>query len=396
MASMQKRGENSWFFVINVGYRADGTRDRRTKTVKVEDPAILKSPRKLKEYLNDELTRFKMEVESGEYINPEKMTFSSFVEIWTKKFVQKNLEETTAYNYSFQVNKRMIPYFGEMQLDKIKTLHLTDYMDKLAETVGESSQVYNFRILRSIFSKAVAWKVLKTNPMDGVDKPKEQPKEMDYYNEKEVAELLNALDDEEPSFRIQVLLALTTGMRRGELLGLEWKHIDLEQGIIDVKQTIPMYKDGEPVIKGPKRSSSVRKIVIPSSVVEELKVYQKHMARERTNSQAPWEGGDHYFLFAGETGRPLYPKTLGDRWRAFHQKNPDLKYIRFHDLRHTSATLLISQGVHAKIISSRLGHSKIGTTMNVYGHVIESADRAAAETFNNLLTPKQKNIKAKS
>ncbi|MNI26763.1 Tyrosine recombinase XerC [compost metagenome] len=110
--------------------------------------------------------------------------------------------------------------------------------------------------------------------MDGVDKPKEQPKEMDYYNEKEVAQLLTALENEDPCFRIQVLLALTTGMRRGELLGLEWKHIDLEQGIIDVKQTIPMYKDGDPVIKGPKRSSSIRKIVIPSSVIEELKIYQ--------------------------------------------------------------------------------------------------------------------------
>ncbi|WP_232729968.1 tyrosine-type recombinase/integrase [Paenibacillus phocaensis] len=248
-----------------------------------------------------------MEVESGEYINPEKMTFSSFVEIWTKKFVQKNLEETTAYNYSYQVDKRMIPYFGDMQLDKIKTLHLTDYMDKLAETVGDSSQVYNYRILRSIFSKAVAWKVLKTNPMDGVDKPKEQPKEMNYYNEKEIAQLLAALESEESSFKLLVLLALTTGMRRGELLGLEWKHIDLEQGIIDIKQTIPMFKDGEPVLKGPKRSSSIRKIVIPSSIVEELKQYQKHMAKERLKSEAPWEGGDHHFLFAGETGPAVVP-----------------------------------------------------------------------------------------
>lgn len=113
------------------------------------------------------------------------------------------------------------------------------------------------------------------------------------------------------------------------------------------------------------------------------------MKKEKLKLIDKWQGGDHTFLFCNAFGIPYYPKTLGDQWRAFHKRNPHLRYIRLHDLRHTSATLLINQGVHAKIISSRLGHSNIGTTMNFYGHVIHSADQAAASKFDSLFSPKK-------
>lgn len=396
MASIQKRGPSSWLLVVESGYDSTGERTRKTKTIRIKDEALLKTKKRLNDFLNDELLKFKIEVESGEYITPEKMSVTSFIDLWDKKFVDRNLEETTAFNYRYHANKRIRPYFGENQIDKVKTMHIIDFLDKLSDSLGSSSVVYVFRVLRSIFTKAKEWKVIIVNPMDGVAKPKDEPKEMEVYNEKEVSILLEALQKESIRLRIMITLAITTGMRRAELLGLEWKHIDLENGIIDVRQTIPMFKNGEPVIKGPKKKSSIRKIVIPSSISAELKLYQAHMMRTRSNTEAPWEGGEHYFLFAHETGKPLYPKTLYDQWRDFVKSVPGLKHIRFHDLRHTSATLLINQGVHAKIISNRLGHSKIATTMNVYGHVIESADRAAADTFNSLFAPSKAATKKNS
>ncbi|ANY69747.1 integrase [Paenibacillus sp. BIHB 4019] len=396
MASYQKRGESSWYMYVEAGTDAAGNRIRKTQTIRIDDPAILKSAKKTKAYLDEELLKFKMLVESGEYINPDKMKFSAFVELWKTRFVEKNLEETTAFNYKYHSNKWIIPHFGEKSIDKIKTMHIVDFLDGLTDVTGSATRVYIFRVLRSIFTKATEWKVIKQNPMQGVTKPKDEPKSMEVYSEEEVGVLLTALQKEPIRLRVMITLALTTGMRRAELLGLEWKHIDLENSIIDVKQTIPIFKDGEPVIKGPKKKSSIRKIVFPSSVSAELKLYQTHMMRERSNTEAPWEGGEYYFLFAHENGRPFYPKTLYDQWRDFLKRVPNLKQIRLHDLRHTSATLLINQGVHAKIISNRLGHAKISTTMNVYGHVIESADRAAAETFNNLFEPKKPLKKKKS
>lgn len=386
MASIQKRGKSSWLFTVETGI---GTkRGRETMTYRVDDPALLKTTKKLKDHLESEWNKFKIEVESGNYFKPEKMTFAEFATLWSEKFVDKNLAETSAFNYKYHTTTKLTPILGDIQMDKIKTLDIVTLLDELSENTGTASVVYCFRVLRSIFSKAVSWKVIKINPMDGIDKPKETPKEMSFYNELEVGELLKALQKEPIKFRIFVTLALTTGMRRGELLGLEWRHINLEKGTLLVHQTIPMFKDGEPVIKGPKRGTG-RTITLPSSIIKELQDYQKHMMRVRTELKVPWLGEEHSFLFAHDNGRPKFPKNWGDNWREFHARNSQLRYIRFHDLRHTSATLLISSGVHAKIISSRLGHTKISTTMNVYGHIIEAADQSAADVFNTFLQPQK-------
>lgn len=390
MASIQQRGKNSWLLVVEAGYKADMSRDKVTKTIRVEDKALLKTTKKLQEYLDDELKKFKFEVEAGEYIKPGKMTFAAFVEQWRTKFVEKKLEETSQLNYTFHVNKRILPHFGHLQMEKIKPLHILDYLDDLSEGVGQATIVYNYRVLKSIFTKATELQVIKINPMTGIPKPKETPKEMEVYDESEVALLLQGLESQDFSLRMLVTLALTTGMRRGELLGLEWKHVDLNAGVITIKQTLPIFKNGVPILKEPKNKSSKRKIALPSSVLTELRDYHSYMLRERMKTKVPWQGGDSFFLFANPNGVPMYPKNWGDRWRTFQKNFTGLKYIRFHDLRHTSATLLINQGVHAKLISSRLGHSKITTTMNTYGHIIESADHAAADKLNSIFNSKGK------
>ncbi|OPA77442.1 site-specific integrase [Paenibacillus selenitireducens] len=403
MASYQKRGKNSYLLVVEAGYNPDGSRIKKTKTIRIDD-SLLKTQKKINNYLDEELIKFKIEVETGNYISLEKMSFKAFVEEWRTKFVEKDLEATTIENYNFQVKRHILPYFGHMSLDKIKTMHIVNYMQKLSEegsrldggTLGQASLVYNYRVLKSIFTKAVNWKVIPKNPMEGVSKPKETTKEMEVYSEEEVELLLKLLEKENAKFRILIILALTTGMRRGELLGLEEKHIDLDNEIIHIKQSIPKFVNREAVIKSPKTKGSVRKVVIPSSIIDELRTYISELKKQRLKSEEPWLGGDHFFLFSQPNGKPIYPKTLGEMWRSFHKRNPKLKYIRFHDLRHTAATLLINKGVHAKIISNRLGHSKITTTMNVYGHVIESADRSAAEKLNAIFQDNSKSSRTEA
>jgi integrase len=168
-----------------------------------------------------------------------------------------------------------------------------------------------------------------------------------------------------------------------ELLALEWKHIDLEKCTIDVKQSLS-YVNGQNIIKEPKTKNSIRKVSVPASLIADLKEYGLHCRKEKLKAGDLWGGGERFFVFSSWNGKPYYHTVPGTWLRRFIKRN-NLKPIRFHDLRHTSATLLINQGVHAKTISARLGHADIRTTMNIYGHALQAADHAAADTFNSLL-----------
>jgi integrase len=395
MPSIQKRGEHSWRLIAELGYDANGKRVQEKKTIKVDDPSLLRAPKRLQNFLDAELIKFQMEVESGNYLNPEKMTFGAFIEKWTKKFVESDLEEKTQLNYKFHVDRRILPYFGNMHMDKIKTMHITDYLDYLktpeailrgSKPLGSATIVYNYRVLRSIFAKAVEWRVLKDNPMIGIKKPKEDDlTEMEVYDEKEIAQLFVALMDEPLPLRILVTVAVTTGMRRGEMAGMEWKNIDLVNGSIDIKQTIPMFKNNEPVIKGPKNKKSNRKIALSPSVVEELKLFYSEWRKDRFKIADKWENGDHEFLFCLPNGKPLSPQRLTAWWIEFHRKH-NLKPIRLHDLRHTSVSWMIFKKVHSEVIAKRVGHTNT-KMLEVYGHIFESVDKAAASVFDDITLP---------
>ncbi|MEV2908615.1 site-specific integrase [Paenibacillus larvae] len=189
---------------------------------------------------------------------------------------------------------------------------------------------------------------------------------------------------------MMITLALTTGMRRGELLGLEWKHVDWDNGILDVQQSVTDSSKGKVMVKDPKTKNSKRKVALPTSVLNEFKDYYTYRMREKENLGDAWvgcvdiDGKKRDFVFSRPDGMAYHYERSYTWFRQFIQKH-GLRYIRFHDLRHTSATLLINQGVHAKVISERLGHGNITTTMNIYGHVLQTADRAAADKFENIL-----------
>ncbi|WP_246565587.1 site-specific integrase [Paenibacillus faecis] len=190
--------------------------------------------------------------------------------------------------------------------------------------------------------------------------------------------MFEVLQNEPDHWRMMITLALTTGLHRGELLGLEWKHIDLKTGVIDIRQSITAYKDGEPIIKEPKTRHSLRKVALPSSATDELNDYYLHCRKERMKLKTVWKRDDPFFLFFNEEGKPFYPETPYLHFRILLLKHK-LPYITFHSLRHTSATLLLNQGVHAKVISERLGHANIGTTMNIWTFIKISRPRSSKQ-----------------
>jgi integrase len=157
---------------------------------------------------------------------------------------------------------------------------------------------------------------------------------------------------------------------------------------ISVKQTLAFLKDGGFIVKEPKTKGSKRDVSVPRSLIADIKALKLQAGKNRLQAGDLWVGGDRFFVFsAWDGGKPLNPSSVKTWWTRFIKRH-GLKYITFHSLRHTSAALLINEGVHAKIISERLGHSNIMTTMNIYGHVLKKADQEAANKFDNLLKPR--------
>lgn len=394
MPNIQKRGEQSFLLTVDAGFQGK-KRIRRTRTIKIEDKALLRTTKRLNEHLEKEWYKFKTEIEVGEYISPEKMTIAQFLPDWEKKYAENHLSESTLTVYLDHIENHIKPVFGDKRLDQVLPIHVVNFLSDLKRTNGEemaiSTQQYVYRVLRNIFSRAVEWKIIKNNPVAAVKKPKEikKKKEPNVYDENEVSKLFEAVHNQPFHWRIFITLALAAGLRRGELLGLEWSHINLKEGTIHIQQTLGRGRDGRPILKEPKSTTSDRIITLSNSVIQELKLYQAECFKERDNVVDLFKEEEHDFVFRNEDGSHFYPTTPTTWWRRFIDKINDgnenpIRYIRLHDLRHTSATLLINQGVHAKIISERLGHADIRITMDTYGHALRSADQEAANKLDNL------------
>lgn len=390
MANIQKRGDASWYLTVFLGKGADGKYIRRTKTVQC----------RTKREAESEYAKFRQEVEAGEYISPSRTTLAAFIQEWKEKYALKHLGMATLEIYMVHLNGRVIPRLGHLKLEDIKPMHFIDLTDELSNggrrdgkdgRLSPSTIHYIHRAIRNVLNRAVEWKLIKNNPMDGVKKPKEDPRELDVYSQQEIDHIFYLLEKEKDLWRILITLALTTGMRRGELLGLDWKHINMDEGTIDVKQTLSFTKSKGYEIKEPKTKSSRRRIELPASLITDLKAYKSKCNEERLACASLWQGGENFFVFNSWNGKPLNPYSLKTWWTRFSKRH-NIRYINFHALRHTSATLLLNQGLHAKIIQARLGHANITTTLNIYTHALREADQAAAGIFDKMLKASKSRI----
>lgn len=399
MASIEKRGQNTWRLTVELGTGADGKRIRRRKTIKVEDKSLLKTTKKLREYLEQEWLKFKMEVESGEYIKPEKMTLSAFAEEWRTKYAEKKLSPLTSKTYLHHIHNHILPALGHKRLDEIKPLHLVTLINELQETGARkdgregklscNTVIYIYNVLRNLFNVAMDWKLISSNPMDGVQKPKKEKRKMDYYDADEAREVIKCLFKEPLMWRVFILGSMIGGFRRGELLALEWSDVDFENQTIHIHKSISLVKDGQVFEKGTKNNED-RYVDMPGWYMEELKKYYKEWKKQRWENASRWEGGDREYLFHSGTGKPLYHTTPTAWWNDFVKRH-GLRKIRLHDLRHSSATLLIEAGAHLKAIQERLGHKQYQTTADIYSHVTKRVSRELAEKFD-MFDPR-KNIK---
>lgn len=393
MANIEQRGENSYRFTVYLPKNAKGRYPKERMTYTIEGKY---TPKQLKEHLSHEYLKFKSLVLSGNYIRPQEMTFAEFVEEWDTKYAAK-LAATTYGNHQRKLDLHLLPVLGHMEMKQINEFILMTTLDGLERKDGiDGNLSYHskqdiYRTLKSIFKYAVRWKVLLHNPMDGVEMPKptdtdDEAVDLQVYDEEEIAALMHILQSEQPHWRIMFTLALAAGLRRGELLGLEWSSVDFSQNQIDIRTTIVLTKKG-PIVKKTKTKSSKRTVTLPLSMMEELLLYKEWQEIEKADAGDTWVEKEYDWVFCQRNGKHMYPSSPTNRWGKMLEKH-EFRYIRLHDLRHTSASLLIAQGVHAKIISERLGHSDISVTMNTYGHAFKSADRAAADKLESIFRKK--------
>ncbi|AIL68948.1 site-specific integrase [Listeria monocytogenes] len=375
VGTIEKRSPSSWRLRVTVDYDEAGNpirKQRTTRTKRAEDR-------------EKELMAFINELESGDYLDIKSVLFQDFVKEYMINHVEKNLQITSQELYTNIINVHILPSFARKKLGDISTMQVLRFFDDMEKT-GKSVYVRRNTLstLRSIFTQAVKWKVIKHNPCDGVSPPRRPKKIQKVYNEADVSKLFKKLKTERIDWQVLVSIAVMTGAREGEIAGLEWKHIDLNKQTILFEQTIVEEKGVGVTVRSGLKGGKDKLVSIPDSLAALLAEYKEVRENEKSAAQEEWTWSEHFFLFTNVNGKPIRTDSIYQRWIKFLEKN-GLERIRFHDIRHTSASLLIAKGVHAKVIQERLGHADIGTTMNTYSHVFREADQSAADHFNKLI-----------
>lgn len=403
--SIEKRGKNSWRLVVSCGLDGEGNQIKKTKSVTVNTDCPEKSCKgcakitrcRARKEAEQALAEFVLEIEKGTFVAPSKLTFKDFVERWLRDYAETNLAPKTLFRYRQLLDSRIFPAMGHLKIEQIRPVHLLEFYKNLQEDgirldgkpgkLSERTILHHHRLLSTIFNDAVEWQVIPSNPAARVKPPKVKKKQVPCYDEQQTAALLEALEKAPLKYRAMVALDLATGVRRGELMGLEWKDVDFEKGTITVRRAAQYLPGKGTFEKDPKNETSKRTIAVPGSVMALLKEYRKVWLENRLKVGDLWQGSDR--LFTTWDGKPMHPDTITKWFPQFLAKN-GLPHINFHALRHTSISLLILEGVHPKAISARAGHSNISTTMDIYGHLLKSADREAAEKLEGLFNGKAK------
>lgn len=259
--------------------------------------------------------------------------------------------------------------------------------EELTKPLSQKTLLHHFRLMRSMFEKAVKWNIIYSNPCDRVDPPKLKRKEAHYLNEDEIKRLMEALENAPSQYRLMVNLMIYTGARRGEICGLEWGDVDWNKGRIHIRRNslylpeIGMYEDT------PKTESSDRIVAVSDSVMDMLREFKAEQDKTRELMGDAWE--EHNKIFTQFRGKPIHPLTI-TKWLSKFCKDNGLPHTTPHMLRHTSATLLLMQGLPLKAVSKRLGHAQLSTTSDIYGHSLASVDEIAADALDDMLNPSDK------
>jgi integrase len=308
-------------------------------------------------------------------------TLGEYLEEWLRK-ARPFLRPKTSGQYSQVVHQYISPLLGSYALDELGPWDIQELYGRLLD---QGHGIFTLRITHAVLHRAlrqaVRWGFLDRNPSDAVDKPKLPRREMKTLTADQVRRLLAAVEG--TRFEALYYLAVTTGLRQGELLGLKWSDVDWEVPCLKVQRQLQRITGQGLNFAEPKTKAGRRVVDLGPCAVEKMKEHWQRRAREAEESgQGRWR--DNNLVFPSSIGTPMGPRNLLRHFKLTLNK-AGLPAIRFHDLRHTAASLMLQQGIHPKVVQERLGHSKISGTLDMYSHVLPSLQAEAAEKIDELI-----------
>ena len=365
---IRKRGKSYSVVVFN-GKDANGKKKYIWETFRTSDQA------------QKRLTELLHQIDTGTLARP-KGTLGEFTEQWLRDYAKPNLAPTTYQGYVGIYRSGIGPILGNILLKDLRPSHIQEYIAlKLSKNVSNTTVRHHITFLHSVLETAIKWQLLIRNPIDSVTMPKIVKHEMNILNEQQAKTILQAVQG--TNYYSLFALALYTGMRKSELLALQWNDVDLLMAELSISKSSHRLNTGEYIVKSTKTAKSNRRIALSKKTCTMLKQHlKKEMNRySKTCSKFP----NDRLLFCEPNGKPLKPNTIGQHWtRLLRRLN--YPHIRFHDLRHTHASWMLKKGVSPKVIQERLGHSTISTTLDIYSHVTPGMQQQAVKIFDKILT----------
>jgi integrase len=373
--TIRRRGKASWELKFDVG--TDAKRKRKTRYVTV---------RGSREDAEKRLTQLLRERDTGSAIDPSKTTLGQYLDTWLEEC---QVEPTTLQRYRGLVEHQIKPHIGSAILQELTTAAVKAWHKTLRERGGfqgkplaDNSVLQAHRVLGKALRDAKEIRLINSNPASDVSQPKvRKKKDVQILTAAEIRDILEKLREHE-LYSI-VALALATGMRRGELLAINWPNVDLDRGTITVERSLEELKDGSLRLKAPKTKAGRRTITIPAVTVQMLRDHRTAVWKRRLVlglGKAPNDA----LVFEAMDGGPMSPSKISKAWKRAC-KALGLPKVPFHVLRHTHASALIAAKEDVVKISRRLGHSSPTVTLSIYAHFFEQDDSSAALAIGRLL-----------
>ncbi|MFL5696617.1 MAG: tyrosine-type recombinase/integrase [Ktedonobacteraceae bacterium] len=318
--------------------------------------------------------------QQGTLVSSPRQTVEQFLTHWLEKAHKSTICIRTYIRYQQHLRVHIIPALGHYQLQKLSPQHLQAFYTLKLEEGLSAQTVFAFHsLLHKALDTAVRWSLLSRNVCDAVSPPRPKRHEIHTLTPEQAQQLLKAVNNHR--LKILFVLALATGMRLGELLCLKWQ--DINDGSLQVRRTLYYVSKVGFVEAEPKTEKSRRNIILPAFVLEELKQHRIRQLEERLKAGEAWQ--EHNLVICTVIGGYISPGDISSKLLRNILQKAGLPRIRFHDLRHSAATLLLSMGVHPKVVQELLGHSQISMTMDIYSHVLPTMQKEAMEKINTLL-----------
>jgi len=376
-----KRSKNSYSIAVSMG------KDAATGKYKYQWVTVKGTKKDAEKRLSDLLHQ----LDTGTFMKPGKTTLAEYLERWLKDYARPNLAPRTTEGYESIIRRHLIPSLGNITLTLLKPEHLQRYYsEKLSDgrcdgkgALNSTTVSHHHTCLHRALKMALKWGLINRNPADAITPPRPQRAQIHTMNENDITRFLEVAKP--TPYYVLFYEALFTGMRRSELLALRWCDVDLLLCEVHITRSLHHLRTGEFVFRVPLTAKGRRMVSLSPSAALLLQEHRNKQEAQRAIVGIPLKDDD--LIFSDSEGRPLLPDTVSHVWAKL-VKRAGLEGIRFHDARHTHASLMLKQGAHPKVVQERLGHATISTTLDLYSHVAPGLQEAAALRFDEALITK--------